>query len=82
MIDAYCTIYLTDLGWYELNPISRWLLQYPMTFIWLKLLIPSLFAVLAWKSREYKLSHIMTWIAFIPYAIIAIYYIFLFMFFL
>ena len=82
MIDVYCTIYLTQLGWFELNPISRWLLQYDMTFIWIKLLASSFFAIYMWKARKYKWSNVITWIAFAPYCLLAIYYILLFMFFL
>lgn len=82
MIDVYCTIYLVDHGGIELNPIGRWLLQWPMALIWAKLLVPSLFAICAWKLREYKLAHIITWIAFTPYCILATYYILLFIFFL
>jgi hypothetical protein len=80
MIDAYCTIYLTELGWYELNPISRFFLQWPIIFIWLKLIIPSFFSMLAWRLRKYTFTHILIWICFIPYAIIAIRYILLFTF--
>lgn len=82
MIDAYCTIYLVEHGWTELNPISRWLLQWPMAFIWIKLLVSILFAICMWKSRRYKWSNVITWIAFVPYCLIAAYYILLFMFFL
>ena len=82
MIDAYCTIYLNDHGGAELNPLVVWLLQWPMVFIWTKLIISVLFAICLWKLREQKFSNLIVWLAFVPYCIIAIYYIMLFILFL
>ena len=83
MIDVYCTIYLiNNCGGIELNPIAWWLLQWPMAAIWVKLLASILFAICSWKLREYKVTRIITWAVFIPYCLLAIYYISLFMFFL
>lgn len=81
LLDAYCTIYLTNLGnWYELNPFSQILLQNPMGFIWFKFLIPLAFSIVAWNAKKYNYQYvnILSWIGFIPYALLAIYYIFIF----
>ena len=74
MIDVYCSIYLMGYGAIELNPIMSFLLQYPIVAIWVKLLVSILFSIIVWKMRKYKSSYIVTWVAFILYLILVIYY--------
>lgn len=80
MIDVYCSIYLMEYGAIELNPIMGFLLQWPSIAIWIKLFISIAFSICIWKMREHKIAHIIMWIAFIPYCILAFYYIFIFIF--
>lgn len=76
LIDTLATLYFTNLGFTELNPIVYYLLQWPVVFVAVKLTIMLIFTYVFWLAREMKMAIVMSKVACIIYTTIAIYYIF------
>lgn len=74
LIDMVATLWLVSLGYHEANPVMRWLLNYPILFVTVKLGLMAALLCYLWHERENKLAVIASWIAAVVYGAISIYY--------
>ena len=76
LIDTAATIHLfLQYGNWELNPISAWLLgRSPLLFAGYKLLCMTALVVLCWWKRDWKLSKAASWLVFVNYTAVTVYY--------
>ena len=74
-IDLISTIYLTRLGFYEVNPFMRPLLAYPWLFSLVKLSAMTWVCWFLWKNRNDKHALPLATFSSVFYGAIAIYYI-------
>ena len=74
LIDTAATLYLTAMGYHELNPVMRPLLQAPVLFILVKLFAMGCALHILWRNRAHRAAHWMAWLAAAVYGAIAIYY--------
>lgn len=74
IVDTIATLHLSKLGCYELNPIMRHLLDWPVVFVLVKLTAMTAVCLFLWKNRED--THAMPLAAFaaVVYGGIAVYY--------
>lgn len=80
LIDTAATLhlYLVYEG-EELNPISAWLLsKSPTLFVTYKLVMMTLLVVLTWWKRDWLLSKFASWIVFVSYVSVSLYYLFVY----
>lgn len=64
----------------ELNPISAFLLrQSPALFVTYKLVMMTLLVVLLWWKRDWKLSQAVSWLPFVNYLAISLYYLYVYL---
>lgn len=75
LIDIIATLYLTGIGFVELNPFMRWLLQYPIVYIIVKLGLMTGLLVWIWSHRKNKGALFVASIPALAYGSLAIYYI-------
>ena len=78
LIDTAATLhlYLVYDGT-ELNPISARLLQCPLLFVTFKLLTMTIAVVFLWWKRDWFVSKLFSWVLFVEYLLVAIYYVLL-----
>lgn len=73
-IDLISTIYLTQLGFYEVNPFMRPLLAYPWLFSLVKLSAMTYVCLFLWKRKEDRHALPIATFAAVVYGLIAVYY--------
>lgn len=78
LIDIIATLYFTSIGFVEINPIMAWLLQWPILFIAVKILVMTFYVILLWYARHEMMAVIASWFASLLYGGIAIYYVWFF----
>lgn len=78
LIDIVATLFFTNLGLPELNPVVEFLLNWPLLFVAIKLFVPTVLSVILWRDRGDKMAIACAWIAAFAYGAIAIYYIYWF----
>lgn len=78
LIDTIATVHLyTTYDGNELNPISAMLLKIsPLLFVAFKLIVMTIAVMLCCWKRDWSLCKVASWILFIEYMFVAIYYIF------
>lgn len=74
LIDLIATIYLSRLGFYEVNFIMRPLLDYPVLFSVVKLSAMTAVLLFLWKRREDRHALPLATFAAVVYGLIAAYY--------
>lgn len=75
LIDIFATLHLmTYFGGEEINPISAFLLQWPPLFIAIKLLSATVAIIGIWYFRNRTIFKVLSWIFFIVYLLVFIYY--------
>lgn len=80
LIDTVATLYLYLFhNGVELNPISAILLKSPELFATVKLSAMTVVVWLILQKRDLAVSKAASWILFIEYLLVAIYYMFVFM---
>lgn len=78
-IDTAATLHLYAQGHEELNPISSILLQSPPLFATFKLTTMTIAVMFCWWKRDWNLCKVASWIFFIEYLLVAIYYMFVYL---
>lgn len=78
LIDTIATVYLTSIGYVEANPIMAQLLNYPVIFVIVKLLLMTGLCAYLWLKRLDKHAMPMAIVAAIVYGPITTYYVWLF----
>ena len=75
LIDTAATLhlYLTYSG-VELNPISAVLLQCPPLFVVYKIVLMTILVLLLWWKREWKLCKAVSWVTYVNYLAVFVYY--------
>lgn len=74
IIDLIATIYLSRMGFYEVNPFMRPLLACPWLFTAVKILAMTLVCLFLWKRREDRHAIPLATFAAAVYGLIATYY--------
>ena len=74
LIDTIATVYLTSLGYVEANPIMAQLLNYPVIFVIVKLLLMTGLCAYLWLKRLDKHAMPMAIVASVVYGLITAYY--------
>ena len=74
LIDTAATLYLTAMGYHELNPVMRPLLQAPVLFVMVKLCAMGCAMHILWRNRAHRNAELLAWIAAAVYGAIAVYY--------
>ena len=75
IIDTVATLCFYSTGLFEeLNPVMRYLLQWPVIFVLFKMGIVVIISLRLWQQREHKLARIVINICWIEYLLLAIYY--------
>lgn len=78
LIDTIATVYLTSIGYVEANPIMAQLLNYPLVFVIVKLLLMTGLCAYLWLKRTSKHSKPLAAFAATVYGAISIYYMLVF----
>ena len=80
-IDTLATLHLSaNYVGTELNPISVIFLQSPLLFVAFKLTVMTIAVMFLWWRRDWKLCKVISWILFIEYILVAIYYVIVYSF--
>ena len=74
LIDTIATVYLTSLGYVEANPIMAQLLNYPVVFVIVKLLLMTGLCAYLWLKRLDKHAMPLAIVASVVYGLITAYY--------
>ena len=74
LIDTIATVYLTSIGYVEANPIMAQLLNYPVIFVIVKLLLMTGLCAYLWLKRLDKHAKPLAIDAAIIYGLITAYY--------
>jgi hypothetical protein len=76
LIDTVATVYFyNNYDGTELNPISAAMLtQSPALFIAFKLIVMTIAVAFMWWKRNWKFCKVTSWILFVEYLLVAIYY--------
>lgn len=74
LIDTIATVYLTSLGYVEANPIMAQLLDYPLVFVIVKLLLMTGLCAYLWLKRLDKHAKPMAIVSDVVYGAITAYY--------
>ena len=74
LIDTIATVYLTSLGYVEANPIMAQLLNYPLAFVLVKVLLMTKLCIWLWLKRLDKHAMPMAIVASVVYGAITAYY--------
>lgn len=76
LFDYICTIYTINLYGIdmELNPMMRYLFNYPILCGVVKLGIPLITCVLIYLTRENKIIKVLTWLLLLFYGAIAVHH--------
>lgn len=78
VIDIIATLITTANGFIETNPIMALLLLNPALCVIIKLLLGGLVVWRLWQNRNNKYANIASWVIFIIYALVVLYYITIF----
>lgn len=70
LIDIVSTLYFTSIGFVEINPIMAWLLQWPILFIAVKILVMTFYVILLWYARHEMMAVIASWFASLLYGVL------------
>lgn len=73
-IDTAATIYLSGLGYTEINPIMAPLLQWPALFALVKCCAMGYALRILWRNRAHQMAKVLAWVAAGVYGVISIYY--------
>ena len=74
LIDTIATVYLTSLGYVEANPIMAQLLNYPVVFVIVKLLLMTGLCAYLWLKRLDKHAMPLAIVASVVYGLITAFY--------
>lgn len=74
IIDTFITLYVTQRGFVELNPVTRILLYFPSVFAFVKITLVSLLLYLLWRKRAERLARVASWVAFGIYGAVMVHY--------
>ena len=75
LIDTIATVYLTSYcDGMEINPISAVMLEKPFLFILVKVLMMTISAIFIWRFRDRPFFKVTSWMLFVEYLAVAIYY--------
>lgn len=74
IIDTLITLYVTQRGYVELNPVVRILLYCPTAFAVVKISIVSLALWWLWRNRTERLARAASWCAFGIYSSVMVHY--------
>ena len=74
LIDTVITLIVTQMGFVELNPVTRILLYCPPAFSVVKFTLVSLALWWLWKNRTERLARVASWWAFGIYAYVMAHY--------
>lgn len=76
IIDVIATLGLYSTGiFYEVNPIMRCLIKFPIAFIIFKITIVSVALLKLWEEKDDRVAQIAINICWIIYLLLAIYYV-------
>ena len=75
LVDTVSTLSLIGHGFYELNPVMRWLLRWPAVFAAVKLTVIPAVLLWLWKERESRYAVAASWVGAVFYGGLALYYI-------
>lgn len=78
LIDMIATVYLTSIGYTEINPIMAYLLVNPIVFIVVKIVAMTVVCMYIWQKRADKYSKPLATFAATVYGAISIYYMWFF----
>ena len=78
LIDMIATVYLTSIGYTEINPIMAYLLVNPIVFIVVKIVVMTGVCTYLWLKRTSKYSKPLATFAATVYGAISIYYMLVF----
>lgn len=74
VIDIIATLVTTQSGFVEVNPVAAFLLQSPVLFAAVKFAAGWFVVCWLWHNRAHRLARVASWIVFIMYGAIALYY--------
>ena len=78
LIDTIATVYFYIVyDGTELNPISAELLRSPPLFAAFKLIVMTIAVAFIWWKRDWKFCKVTSWVLFVEYLLVTIYYIIL-----
>lgn len=78
LIDTIATVYFYIVyDGTELNPISAELLRSPPLFVAFKLIVMTIAVTFIWWKRDWKFCKVTSWVLFVEYLLVTIYYIIL-----
>lgn len=81
LIDVIATLHLyTQYNGKEINPISAFLLKSPPVFVTVKIVTMSIAVAFMWWRKDWKISKVLSWILFIEYLLVALYYLIIYTF--
>lgn len=75
LIDTAATLYLSNQGYMEANPVMAWLLRWPMVFAGVKIGVMTAVVWWIWKRRGDKKASAAARIAAVVYGAVSVYYI-------
>lgn len=78
LIDTFITLYVTQGGYVELNPVTRILLYSPFAFMLCKIILVSLALWWLWQNRTERLASVASWCAVGIYGAVMFHYLILF----
>ena len=74
LIDIIATLTTTQSGFVEINPVAALLLQSTVLFVEVKFAAGLLVVCWLWHNRSHRLARLASWIVFIMYGVVALYY--------
>lgn len=74
LIDTIATVYLTSVGYVEVNPFMAKLLEFPAVFVTVKMAVMTGLLVFLWRKRADRHAKPMAILAAVVYGLIAVYY--------
>ena len=74
IVDLFDTLIATQNGFVEVNPVAAFLLQSPALFEAVKFAAGWFVVCWLWHNRSHRLARLASWIVFIMYGVVALYY--------
>ena len=74
LLDTIATLVTTQNGFVEVNPVAAFLLQSPVLFAAVKFAAGLVVVCWLWHNRVHRLARVASWIVFIMYGLLALYY--------
>ena len=74
LIDTAATLYLSSMGYTELNPIMAPLLQWPVLFALVKCCAMGYALRILWRNKAHQMAKVLARVAAAVYGAISIYY--------